>query len=31
MDPERNRGRIEINKIMKLMKIIINSKKDFVA
>ena len=28
MDPERNRGRILINKIMKLMKYITNNKKD---
>jgi len=31
MNPERNRGRIEINKIMKLIKCIINNKKDKVA
>ena len=28
MNPERNRGRIEINKIMKSIKDIINNKKD---
>ena len=28
MDPERKRGRIEITKIMKLIKIIINNQKD---
>ena len=28
MNPVRNRGRIEINKIMKLVKDIINNKKD---